>query len=124
MERIPASERTREKLKAVIAGSSDGGTSELVRLAARVIIEEALRAKRATRWGSCGKPHLSHRGALRRLRRLRGVELAVALFDAASPLEAGNGCADVIRASSLACSGDFPLRLALCQSKHLITEGG
>ena len=43
MERIPASERTREKLKAVIEGSSKaGGTSQLVRLAARLIIEEAL----------------------------------------------------------------------------------
>ena len=43
MERIPASERTREKLKAVIEGSNEGGgTSELVRLAARLIIEEAL----------------------------------------------------------------------------------
>src|SRR5437763_3132191 len=43
MERIPASERTREKLKAMFEGSSDvGGTSELVRLAARLIIEEAL----------------------------------------------------------------------------------
>src|SRR5213079_1405215 len=43
MERIPGSERTREKLKAVIEGSNDGGgTSELVRLAARLIIEEAL----------------------------------------------------------------------------------
>src|SRR5438105_10076574 len=43
MERIPASERTREKLKAMFEGSSDvGGTSELVRLAARLMIEEAL----------------------------------------------------------------------------------
>ena len=43
MERIPASERTREKLKAVIEGTGEGGgTSELVRLAARLIIEEAL----------------------------------------------------------------------------------
>src|SRR5215467_9641851 len=43
MERIPASERTREKLKAVIEGSGKaGGTSQLVRLAARLIIEEAL----------------------------------------------------------------------------------
>jgi hypothetical protein len=56
--------------------------------------------------------------------RLRRVELPVALFDAASPLEAGNGCADVVRASSLACGGDFLLRLAVCQSKHLITEAG
>jgi hypothetical protein len=67
---------------------------------------------------------LSHRDALHRLRRLRGVELPVALFDAASPLEAGNRCADMVRASSFACSGDFLLRLAVCQSKHLITEGG
>jgi hypothetical protein len=43
MERIPASERTREKLKAVIEGTEKGaGASELVRLAARLIIEEAL----------------------------------------------------------------------------------
>jgi putative transposase len=43
MERIPASERTREKLKAVIEGTAEGrGTSELVRLAARLIVEEAL----------------------------------------------------------------------------------
>src|SRR3954469_15424036 len=50
MERIPGSERTREKLKAVIAGSNEGGgTSELVRLAARLIIEEALEGE--ARWG-------------------------------------------------------------------------
>ena len=44
MERIPASERTREKLKALIEGRSvaEDGRSELVRLAARLIIEEAL----------------------------------------------------------------------------------
>src|SRR5438046_10615341 len=43
MERIPGSERTREKLKAVIGGSNEGGgTSELVRLAARLVIEEAV----------------------------------------------------------------------------------
>jgi hypothetical protein len=43
MERIPGSERTREKLKAVIEGSNEGGgTCELVCLAARLIIEEAL----------------------------------------------------------------------------------
>jgi mutator family transposase len=47
MERIPASERTREKLKALMGG--DGETmdarSELVRLAARLIIEEALESE-------------------------------------------------------------------------------
>jgi transposase-like protein len=44
MERIPASERTREKLKALIEGRGkvEDGRSELVRLAARLIIEEAL----------------------------------------------------------------------------------
>ena len=44
MERIPASERTREKLKALMGGRSEAadGRSELVRLAARLIIEEAL----------------------------------------------------------------------------------
>src|SRR5207237_9513891 len=44
MERIPASERTREKLRALIEGRSEieDGRSQLVRLAARLIIEEAL----------------------------------------------------------------------------------
>ena len=65
---------------------------------------------------------LSHRGALHRL--LPGVELPVALFDAASPLVAGNGGADMVRASSFACRGDFLLRLAICQSKHLVAKAG
>jgi putative transposase len=44
MERIPASERTRERLKALISGEQEAADSrsELVRLAARLIIEEAL----------------------------------------------------------------------------------
>lgn len=44
MDRIPASERTRERLKAVIEGRGEGSDvrSELVRLAARLIVEEAL----------------------------------------------------------------------------------
>jgi putative transposase len=44
MERIPASERTREKLRALMDGRSEveDGRSELVRLAVRLIIEEAL----------------------------------------------------------------------------------
>jgi transposase-like protein len=44
MERIPASERTRENLKALMRERSEiaDGRSELVRLAARLIIEEAL----------------------------------------------------------------------------------
>jgi len=49
MERIPASERTREKSKALMDGRAEttDERSELVRLAARLIIEEAL--------DSCGK---------------------------------------------------------------------
>jgi putative transposase len=44
MERIPASERTRERLKALMEGRAQATDerSELVRLAARLIIEEAL----------------------------------------------------------------------------------
>ena len=44
MERIPASERTREKLRTLIQGQGEAaeGRSELVQLAARLIIEEAL----------------------------------------------------------------------------------
>jgi transposase-like protein len=44
MERIQASERTRERLQALMDGKSEStdGRSELVRLAARLIIEEAL----------------------------------------------------------------------------------
>ena len=47
MERIPASDRTREKLKALMEGrgESSGERSELVRLAARLIIEEALESE-------------------------------------------------------------------------------
>ena len=44
MERIPASERTREKLRVLMEGRSEVGDGrwELVRLAARLVIEEAL----------------------------------------------------------------------------------
>jgi len=44
MERIAASERTREKLRTLIEGRSEAADerSELVRLAARLMIEEAL----------------------------------------------------------------------------------
>src|SRR5947199_9548548 len=44
MDRIPASERTRERLKALMEGHGEAGDlrSELVRLAARLIIEEGL----------------------------------------------------------------------------------
>jgi len=57
---------------------------------------------------------VSERGALLHPRRLRGVELPVALLDAARPLVPGNDDADMVRASPLACRGDFLLRLAGC----------
>ena len=54
MDRIPASERTREKLKALMEGRSEvaDGRSELVRLAARLIVA------RRSGWESV----LPHRG--------------------------------------------------------------
>ena len=55
-------------------------------------------------------------------RRVYGVELFVALFDAASPLVPGNSGTDMVRASALAGSGDFLLRLAGCQSKNPIAQ--
>ena len=54
--------------------------------------------------------------------RARGIELPMALFDASSSLMPGNGGADMVWASALACSGDFLLRLANCQRKNPITE--
>src|SRR5215813_14214800 len=62
-------------------------------------------------------------GGLHRLHRLRGIELPVSLFNAASPLVPGKGHADMVWASPLACGGDFLLRLAICQGKDLIAEG-
>src|SRR5215471_12024245 len=59
-------------------------------------------------------PLSADRGALLHSRRLRGIEPLVALFDAASPLVPGNDDANMVRASALACSGDFLLRLASC----------
>jgi len=53
MERIPACGRTREKLKALMEGRGEAtdGRSELVRLAARLIIEEALEGEAADALG-------------------------------------------------------------------------
>ena len=64
----------------------------------------------------------SDRDALLGPARLCGIELPIALFDAAGPLVSGNRGADMVRASALACSGDFLLRLAGCQGKNLIVE--
>jgi transposase-like protein len=62
MERIPASERTREKLKALMEGRAEGtdGRSELVRLAARLIIEEGLEAEAAE---AIGRGYYEHGAA-------------------------------------------------------------
>src|ERR1700746_327722 len=68
-------------------------------------------------------PAISDRGALLRLRRVRGVELPVAQFDAASSLVPGNDTADMVRARAAACSRDFLLRLAACQGKDPLAEG-
>jgi hypothetical protein len=65
---------------------------------------------------------VSDRGALRRLSRLRCVELPFALFYAASPLVPGKGGADMVWASALACGGDLLLSCAVCQGKDLIVE--
>ena len=54
--------------------------------------------------------------------RLRSVELSIALFDATSPLVPGYSHANMVRASSFACTGDFLLRLAVCQGENLIAE--
>jgi hypothetical protein len=65
----------------------------------------------------------SGRGGLLSPRRLSGVELPVALFDATSTLLPGNGGADVVRARPLARCSDFLLRLARRQNKDPIIEG-
>jgi hypothetical protein len=63
-------------------------------------------------------------GVLRCPRRMGGVELPIALLDAARTLVPGNHEPDVIRASPFARRGDFPLRLPGCQGKDPIAEGG
>ena len=51
MGRIPASERTRERLKTLMDGQSEEGDlrSALVRLAARLIVEEGLEGEASAR---------------------------------------------------------------------------
>jgi hypothetical protein len=56
------------------------------------------------------------------LLRPRGVEPAIALFDAPSPLVPGNDDPDMIWPSALACRGDFQPRLAGRQSKDLFAQ--
>ena len=72
MERIPGSERTRERLKGLMDGTGEAvdGRSELVRLAARLIIEEALEGEAADALGRGyyargGVPGSGHRNGYR-----------------------------------------------------------
>jgi hypothetical protein len=53
MDRIPACERTRERLKALMEGHGEKADlrSELVRLAARLIVEEGLEGEAADALG-------------------------------------------------------------------------
>ena len=62
------------------------------------------------------------RSGLGLLGRLRRIEFAVTLFDAAGPLVPGDRDADVVSACPFACRGDFLLRFAVCQGKDLIAE--
>jgi transposase-like protein len=79
MERIPASERTREHLKALMEGKSpvSEASSELVRLAARLVIEEALEGEAADALGRGAQPGLGYRNASRDLSEFELVYLFV-----------------------------------------------
>ena len=72
MERIPASERTREKLRALMEGRSEAGDgrSELVRLAARL----AAGSRGSWAWFASA----SHLQTLRRSRHCRSLERTAA----------------------------------------------
>ena len=62
MGRIPASERTRERLKALMDGQSEEGDlrSALVRLAARLIVEEGLEGEATDALGREYYAHVAH----------------------------------------------------------------
>ena len=64
----------------------------------------------------------SNHDALLHRRRLCGVELTVAFFEAAGPLMPSNDDADMVRTRPLTRGGYFVLRLAACQGKDLIPE--
>src|SRR5690242_19712455 len=66
-------------------------------------------------------PVLGRRG-LGLLRRLRRIELPVALVDAAGSFVPGDGDADMVSANPVACRGDFLLHLAVSQGEDLIAE--
>src|SRR5260370_42169556 len=99
MERIPGSERTREKLRALMEGRSaiEDGRSELVRLAARLIIEgvlvgEAKDALGRDYYARGAAPGAGHRNGYR-TRRVKSAESAIdysapQIADRSEPLRA------------------------------------
>ena len=100
MDRIPASERTREKLKALMEGRGEveDGRSELVRLAARLIIGEALEGEGSD---AVGRGYYALRQARQRLsQRL--------------PVGPGEECA----------GGDRVQRAADCRPSHAVPLAG
>lgn len=83
MDRIPASERTRERLKALVEGRGEGSDmrSELVRLAAQLIVEEGLEGEAEDALGRGyyargAAPGLGYRNGYRR-GRLKSAEGAI-----------------------------------------------
>ena len=57
MARVPASERTRNELKKMMAGETVDGRSNLARQAVRLIVEEALEAEAE---GALGRGYYEH----------------------------------------------------------------
>ena len=63
MARVPASERTRNELKEVMAGKTSPDRSALARQAARLIVEEAMEAE-AEAGEALGRGYYEQEGAL------------------------------------------------------------
>jgi hypothetical protein len=74
MQRILASQQTRERLKTLMGGASGSGRGsvKLVRLAARLVIEDALEGKAADTLdrGSCAQRRGSRAGLARAVARI------------------------------------------------------
>jgi putative transposase len=85
MARVPASERTRNALKAMFAGKSAIDRSSLVRQAARLIVEEALEGEAADALGSGYYEHGATRRGYRNGNRLGKVKTAEGEIEFAVP---------------------------------------
>jgi transposase-like protein len=66
MARVPASERTRNALKDMLAGKTAADKSSLVRQAARLIVEEALEKEAVDALGSGYYEHVADRRGYRK----------------------------------------------------------